>query len=146
MSTRRDPRTSNRGECGQVTASFAILVAALLLSVGLVHDGALVLAAHRRAINTAEAAAHAGAQALDEAAYRTTGTIRLDPRRATSLAHGYLAATGHPHTVQVTLDEVEVTVTITQPLRLLSLVGLRSRTVTGHASARAVPDLQDAAS
>lgn len=130
------------GEHGQVTAIVAVIFAGLLLTVGLVWDGALILGAHRRALNLAEGAARAGAQALDEPAYRA-GVVGLDPPRARALAAAYLRATGEAdeHTVQVRGDQVQVTVTITQPLALLRLAGLGSRTVTGQASARAVRDL-----
>ena len=132
-----------RAEGGQVTAFVVIVTAALLLVAGLVYDGGLLLAAHRRAISEAEAAARAGAQALDEDTYRATGAVRLDPAQAARLADTYLAATGHAHTVRLAgPDRVEVSVTITQPLRLLAAAGLGSRTVTGRATAHAVPGVQ----
>jgi Flp pilus assembly protein TadG len=132
-----------RDERGQVTAFVAILAAALLLAAGLVYDGGQLLAAGRRATNEAEAAARAGAQALDVPAYRATGTVRLDPERARTLADDYLAATGHQHTVHLLGDDqIEVTVTVTQQLTMLRLTGQSARTLTGTAAARAVPGAQ----
>jgi len=126
---------------GQVTAFVVVFAAALLLAAGLVYDGGLLLAAQRRAANEAEAAARAAAQALDVPTYRASGTVRLDPEQARRLASDYLAATGHPHTIRLTgADQVEVTVTITQPLPLLRL---GSRTVTGRASAQAVRGVRE---
>lgn len=135
-----------RSERGQVTAAVVILTTALLLAAGLTYDGGLILAAKRQAINEAEAAARAGAQALDIDSYRGAGTVRLDPAQATALASGYLAATGHAHTIQPLGDDrISVTVTITQPLTLLGLAGLGSQTVTGQATARAAHGVEEAA-
>lgn len=135
-------RPRGDSERGQVTAIVAVAFAGLLLMAGLVWDGALILGVHRRALNLAEGAARAGAQALDEPAYRA-GVVRLDPPRARTLATAYLRAAGEADdaTVEVASDRVQVTIRITQPLALLRLAGLGSRTVTGQASARAVRDL-----
>lgn len=131
-------------ERGSIAAFTVISLAALLLVVGLVYDGGLVLAAQRRAVHTAEAAARAGAQAIDEPTLRATGTLQVDGAEATRLAGAYLATTDTTGTVEVTApDEVSVTVTVTQPLALLGLVGLQTRTVTGQASARAVQGIQE---
>jgi Flp pilus assembly protein TadG len=124
-------------ERGQVTAFVAVLVAALLLLTGLTLDGGLALAAKRQAINEAEQAARAGAQAVDTGTYRSTGRLVLDPARARAAARAYLAAAGHPGTVQVTAGgRVAVTVTITQPTQLLRLAGVTRLTVTGRGAAR----------
>ena len=53
-----------------MTAFVVTLAAALILLAGLVLDGGLVLAAKRRAINEAEAAARAGAQQIGRASCR----------------------------------------------------------------------------
>jgi Flp pilus assembly protein TadG len=124
------------GEAGQVTAFVTVLAAALLLLVGLVFDGGLLLAAKRQAINEAEAAARAGAQAVATGTYRATGIVRLDPARARAAASHYLVATGHRGTVGVAGDRVTVTVQITQPTRLLTLAGIGRVTVTGRGAAR----------
>jgi Flp pilus assembly protein TadG len=124
-------------ERGQVTAFVVVFVMALLLFAGLVLDGGLVLAAKRRAVNEAEAAARAGAQALDLAAYRATGAVVLDPGQARRSARQYLEATGHEGEVSVGSDEVAVTVRFSQPMQILGIGGLGSVGVVGTGRARA---------
>jgi Flp pilus assembly protein TadG len=131
-----DQRPGRLGdERGQVTAFVVTIFLALLLLAGLVIDGGLTLAAKRRAINEAEAAARAGAQAIAIPTFRTSGNITLDPAGARAAAHGYLAAAGHPGTVRVAGDRVTVTVQITQHLQILGLAGLSHLTVTGQGTA-----------
>lgn len=123
------------GDDGMVTAFVVVMMFALLLLAGLVLDGGLTLAAHVQAIDEAQAAARAGAQAIDLATYRTTGTEVLDPTAATAAADSYLAATGHLGTVTVAGDQVTVTVRITQPTQILSIGGITSLTVSGTGTA-----------
>jgi Flp pilus assembly protein TadG len=124
-----------RDEHGQVTAFVVTIFLALLLLAGLVIDGGLALAAKRRAINEAEAAARAGAQAIAIPTFRTSGNITLDPASARTAAHAYLAAAGHSGTVRVVGERVTVTVQITQQLQILGLAGLGHLTVTGQGTA-----------
>lgn len=131
-----------RGQDGQVTALVIILTTALLLLAGLVGDGARALADKLDAINTAQDAARAGAQALDLTALRTTGQITLDPTAATRAARAYLATTPAAARitgtrVTVTGDRVTVTVRQSDHTILLGLAGLTTITVTGTGTARA---------
>jgi len=126
------------GQDGQVTPFVVVFCLALVLVAGLVLDGGSLLTAKREAIAVAEQAARAAAQAVDTAALRAEGTQRLDPREATAAARRYLAATPFDGDVRVDGAEVTVTVTRDEPLRLLTLAGLRSSAVTGTATARAV--------
>lgn len=112
--------------------------AAILLVAGLVFDGGYVLAARRRALNEAEAAARVGADALGVDAYRSSGGISLDAGPAVSAAQGYLAQTGHRGTVRVLGDRVVVEVSVDQPLQILGMAGIGSMTVSGTGEARAV--------
>jgi hypothetical protein len=125
-----------RDENGQVTAFVVVIATAVLMFAGLLLDGGQALAAKVRAIGEAQEAARAGAQAIDLAAYRATGTLTLTPDHAVTLAQRYLAATGHTGTVRVTGNAVIVTVTLTQPTALLRLVGVGSLTVTSTGSAQ----------
>jgi Flp pilus assembly protein TadG len=135
----RTPMTRRlREESGQVTAFVVVFAAALLLMAGLVIDGGLALAAKVRAIDEAQAAARAGAQALDLRAYRLSSSVVLDPARAATAARAYLAATGESGQVRVAGDRVFVTVHIAQPTQILGLVGLHELTVTGSGAATAV--------
>ena len=124
-------------EDGMVTAFVVIFTLALFLMAGLVLDGGLALAARVHAIDDAQAAARAGAQAINIPLYRTTGQITLDTGEATADAQRYLAAAGHSGTVRVNGDEVTVTVTITQTTQILSLAGINHLTETGSGTATA---------
>lgn len=101
-------------------------------------DGGVILAATRRAGAEAEAAARAGAQGLDEDAYRRGQGYRLDPADAERRAQAYLAQTGHTGTVTVTQpDTVSVEVRFSQPLVILGAFGVGPRSVSGDGTARA---------
>src|SRR5580658_10523977 len=98
---------------GMVTAFVVIFTVALIVMAGLVLDGGLALAAKVQAIDDAQAAARAGAQAIDLPTY------------------------GHTGTVAVNGEQVTVTVTISQPTQILSLAGIDHLTVTGTGTATA---------
>lgn len=136
--TRRLPQRRRRDDRGQVTAFIVIFTAAVVMFAGLVLDGGLALSAKVRAIDEAQEAARAGAQALDLAAYRRDGTVRLVPGQARTLAQRYLATTGDTCVVTVTVDTVTVTVTAHQRTQLLTVLGLHTLTVTGTGSAHPV--------
>ena len=131
--SRRERR--GRGEEGTVTAFVVVFAFALVLLAGLVIDGGLAFAAKVQAIDEAQAAARAGAQAIDIPLFRSTGEVVLDPAAATQAAESYLAASAHTGTVRVHGDQVTVTVSITQPMQVLSIAGLGHLTVTGTGSA-----------
>ena len=124
-------------ESGMVTAFVVIFTLALLLMAGLVLDGGLALATKVQAIDDAQAAARAGAQAIDIPTYRASGQITLDPAQAAADAERYLAAAGHTGTVSVNGEQVTVTVTITEPTQILSLAGINHLTETGTGTATA---------
>ena len=135
MSRLRHSGQRSRGEEGMVTAFVVIFAFALLLLAGLVIDGGLTLAARVRAIDEAQAAARAGAQAINLELFRSTGAVVLDPNEATQAAESYLAATGHTGKVEVSGNQVDVAVSISQPMQILGIGGLGSLTVSGHGSA-----------
>lgn len=127
-----------RDERGQVTAFVVTMMGGLLLLAGLVFDGGNTISAKRHAINEAEAAARAGAQALDVSKYRSSNVVDLDPSAARQAAMSYLSATGDSGTVQVDGDHVSVTVTHIEPTSILSIAGIHQFTVTGTGEATAV--------
>jgi Flp pilus assembly protein TadG len=133
----RHARTSRwwRGEDGRVTAFVVALVTGILALTGLTLDGGLALAATVRATSQAEAAARAGAQAIDLTAYRDSGALQLSPAQAVTNAQAHLAAEGATGTVSVSGNTVTVTVTASQPTQLLGLVGIGSLSVHGQGSA-----------
>lgn len=125
----------NRTDSGQVTVFVVGIMAALLLLAGLVIDGGDVLATRQVAIDNAQAAARAGAQAISISAYRSSGDIVLDPTEAEAAAESFLRGVGEQGTVSVSGDTVTVTVHLRQPLAILPMVGVSSVTVTGTGSA-----------
>jgi Putative Flp pilus-assembly TadE/G-like len=127
------------GDGGQVTAFVVVIMAALILLAGLVVDGGLTLDAREQALGEAQEAARAGAQAINLAIYRQDGVLVLDPAEAAADARRYLAGSGGTGTVQVTGNQVTVTVTRVQQMQILDAAGLTAITV--HATASAVPDL-----
>ena len=136
---RKETGTSRgRDDRGQVTAFVVVMVAALILCAGLVIDGGLALAARVRAQDEAQSASRAGAEQINLATYRASGTVVLDPTHAVSAAEGYLGGTGDRGQVSVNGDVVTVTVEATQPTQILGIVGLRSLSVSATASATAV--------
>ncbi|MEU5259756.1 pilus assembly protein TadG-related protein [Amycolatopsis sp. NPDC021455] len=126
-----------RADDGQVSAFVVVLVVGLLALAGLGLDGGLALAAKVRATGQAESAARAGAQAIDLAAYRATGTLRLVPAEADGLARRYLAGIGATGEVTATVDTVTVNVTTSQRTQLLSLISIPS--IGAHGSGAAHP-------
>ena len=126
-----------RADDGQVSAFVVVLTIGLLALAGLGLDGGLALAAKVRATGQAESAARAGAQAIDLAAYRATGSLRLVPAEADALARRYLTGIGATGTVMATADAVSVTVTTSRPTQLLSLVVIPS--IGAHGTGTAHP-------
>lgn len=125
-----------RDETGMVTAFVVTMTLCFLLLAGLVVDGGGVLAAKREAINDAEQAALAGAQAVDVTAERVGAPPMLDPVQAEAAARDYLQRVGRDGTVTVDGNRVTVTVRIPRRMLILGLAGVGDVTVTGHADAR----------
>lgn len=121
---------------GSVTVFVVGVLAALFVVAGLVFDGGTIIAGHREADAEAEGAARAGAEAV-AAAKRASAAVTVDPVAARRAAERYLTAYGHEGHVTVAGDQVTVTVSFTE-MQILSIVGLRSKSVTGTASAIAL--------
>lgn len=129
---------SRRDERGTVTVFVVSMTVALLLVAGLVLDGGRVIAAHREADAVAEAAARAGAQGLDETGLRQSDGAPIRPPDAAARVERYLATTEFSGTTSVAGDVISVTVQRPQPLAILTLAGLRTTSIEGSGSARAV--------
>ena len=133
-------------------ASVSVMAAGLLVAtavfLGLVIDGGAKITSSNKANATAQEAARAGVQAAT-----TSGAGGVSPGatqavaggsgasvnvgRAAAAAQSYLAAAGVAGTaVAVGGDSLRVTVTIVEPTKVLSLIGVSSYTVTGTADAR----------
>jgi Flp pilus assembly protein TadG len=132
----------SREERGAVTAFVVGFMLALLLLAGLVVDGGNVLAARREAANVAEAAARAGAQALDTRAARTSSGAPLDSDVAQTRAKNYLSQHGYQGSVSVQTNVVLVSVTITRPTWLLNLAGIANVTVHGRGESRGLRGIE----
>ncbi|MFD5696497.1 Tad domain-containing protein [Streptomyces lasiicapitis] len=133
---RESRRLPARGDDGQVTVFVVLITVAVVMFAGLVVDGGLALAAKVRAIGEAQEAARSGAQAIDLAAYRSNGSVRLLPDEAHRRAHDYLTSTGDTGTVETTSTTVTVKVTAHQRTQFLSLLGIDTLTVTATGSAQ----------
>jgi Flp pilus assembly protein TadG len=131
-------------ERGSVTAFVVIMTSALLAMAGLVIDGGYALAAHRRAFNEAEAAARAGAQAVDLDTLRATGDVVLDAAEAERRALEYLAALDRSGSVEVDRDVVRVHLSFEHGLVLLDAFGVGPMTIEGDGEARAVRGVTEA--
>lgn len=129
--------SERHGQQGQVMAFVVVFVSALLLMAGLVVDGGRGLSAQLQATDEAQAAARAGAQQIDVAAYRADGTIVLDSAGATSAAQAYLAATGDSGSVSVQGNNVLVTVHTSVTTDILGIVGLHTMSESGSGEAQA---------
>jgi hypothetical protein len=131
-----------RNDRGTVTAFVASFTVAMLAVAGLVADGGFMLAARRAAFNEADAAARAGAQAIDESVLRSSGEVRVDPVAARHRVEDLLESTGHDVAVDVAGGEVIVTVRFDKQLALLGIVGLGPVEIEATGSARAVRGVQ----
>jgi Flp pilus assembly protein TadG len=132
-----------RGERGAFTTWFLVMVVPMMLMAGLVFDGGQVLSARREALDVAQNAARAGAQAIDGGQIRQ-GNIAVDPALVHTVAQDYLTATGFTGTVTVSGTEVTVLVTQDVDMALLGAIGVQAKTVTGTATARIVRGVEGA--
>src|ERR1700737_3055187 len=94
-------------EKGMVTAFVVLITLALVMFIGLVLDGGYTLAARREAIDEADGAARAAAQAVNLQT-RTSPTAALDARRAQAAVDLFLGPTGHTGRASVSGDTVTV--------------------------------------
>jgi len=124
-----------RADDGTVTATVAVLMAGIVALGGLGLDGGLALSAKETAEGQAEAAARAGAQAIDLTTLRTTNDLKLLPAKAEAAAQEYLARVNASGTVTASDETVTVTVTAAQHTQLLDLIGIATITVHGQGSA-----------
>lgn len=124
-----------------------IWMMAMVLLVGFLAGWSIdlwrVVSADRQVTGLADGAAAAGANGIDEAAYRADRTIRLDPARARQLAEENLAA--QPEAADLTLVDIAVdadsiTVTLERPVpfAILQVLSALDDQIV-HASARATP-------
>ena len=136
------PRPGSRAQRGTITLWLLGLCVLLLPLGGLGLDLGRAFSTRRSLGAAADAAALAGAGALDVAAYRADGTVRLDPARAETRARRSVAEqldddAVRQARVRVEVDTVTVEVAGDVDLTLLRLLrGAEPFTVEASATAR----------
>jgi Flp pilus assembly protein TadG len=135
------------GERGALSLMIVVLFVALIALAGIVVDGGAKLAAYQNAEALAQEAARAGATSVDVSRAYGTGSFVVDPGLAASAADSYLNAAdsylkspgNNTYSVStIGIRAIEVSVTITEPTRFLSIIGLPSFTVRRSATASLV--------
>ncbi|MFV1989930.1 MAG: TadE/TadG family type IV pilus assembly protein [Acidimicrobiales bacterium] len=134
-------QSSNFDDRGAVTTWFVVMTIPMLLMAGLVFDGGRVLSERRESLDVAQNAARAGAQAVDLTVVRSGGLV-VSASDAETAASNYLSANGFTGIVSVAGDTVTVTVTQEVEMKMLTSIGIRSRTVSGTASAHIVQGIE----
>jgi Flp pilus assembly protein TadG len=124
--TRRQARCGDRGESGTTTLWMLGLCLMLFLLGGVSLDLWRAFSERRSLAAAADAAAVAGASALDEAAYRSSGAVRLVPSDARRRAQASLAdqldrRALRDARVEATEEEVSVVVGGTVDFSLLQI-------------------------
>jgi len=135
------PRLADRdSERGALSLMVVILFVALTALAGIVVDGSAKLEADQNAVALAQEAARAGATTVDESEAYSSGSFVVDRQQALDAARSYLISAGyHQYTVAADgVRAIRVSVTITEPTRFLSLIGVDSFKCTGTASASLV--------
>ncbi len=125
---------------GSLSLLVVILFVALAALAGIVVDGGAKLEADQNAVALAEEAARAGATIVNESSAYSSGTFVVDQQQAIAAARSYLNEAGYEqYTVAAAgTHAIRVSVTITEPTRFLSLIGVDSFTCTGTATASLV--------
>ena len=140
--TRRRTNVGARRESGTITLWMLGLCLMLFLLGGISLDLWRAFSERRSLAASADAAAVAGASALDEAAYRSTGAVRLVPADAQRRARASLAdqldrRALRDARVDATEDTVLVTVGGSVDFSLLQIVAPGDEfAITVHATAR----------
>lgn len=138
LSHKRPVHTAD--ESGSILLWMLGLMMVVLLFAGLVIDIWRAVATDRALSTAADAAASAGANGLDEAAYRRDGTLQLDPARAHDLAVDNLSAqpeSANLSSADISATTARVTVRIqrTVPFTLVKVFLPGGLTVTATAEA-----------
>jgi Flp pilus assembly protein TadG len=123
-------------ERGALTLFLAILFPALLAFAGLVVDAGTKLDDYENASAYAQEAARAGAGQVNQSEAYSSATFVVDEPEAIAAARAYLAAAGVAGSVTAVGDDaIRVTVTITTPTKILSIIGIDTVTSTSTATA-----------
>jgi hypothetical protein len=135
----RLPGWRSGSDTGSITLMLVALFVALIALAGIVIDGGAKLNQAENATAIAQEAARAGAGMVNQANAYSTGSFTVDQGQAITAAQRYLASAGyHGSVTPVGTESIEVTVTVTGPTRVLSIIGIDSMTSTGSATASLV--------
>jgi hypothetical protein len=117
-----------------------VMFVALLALAGLVVDGGAKLNAASTAAAAAQEAARAGAGLVSRPTAYSSGRFVVSEAQARTAAEHYLTAAGYQnYNVQFLPPRtIQVTVTVVQPTKILSLIGIGSFSVSETASATLV--------
>jgi Flp pilus assembly protein TadG len=133
------PGRRSAGDTGSITLMLVVLFVALIALAGIVIDGGAKLNQAENATAIAQEAARAGAGMVNQANAYSTGSFTVDQAQAIAAAEHYLSSAGyHGSVAPVGAESIEVTVTVTGPTRVLSIIGIDSMTSTGSATASLV--------
>jgi len=129
---------SAEAERGSLTLMLAAMFVMLLALVGLVVDGSAKLAAAQNATSIAQEAARAGAGIVSQQTAYTKGNFVVDVNQAEAAANQYLTTAGYAPTASpgAQPNTIQVSVTVTEPTKILSLIGIDTITATGTATAQ----------
>jgi Flp pilus assembly protein TadG len=135
----RLPGGRSASDKGSITLMLVALFVALIALAGIVIDGGAKLNQAENATAIAQEAARAGAGMVNQANAYSTGTFTVDQGQAIAAAQQYLASAGyHGSVTPVGTESIEVTVTVTAPTRVLSIIGIDTMSSTGTATASLV--------
>jgi hypothetical protein len=137
LASRLPGQKPGEAERGSLSLMLIVLFTALVGLAGIVIDGGARLTAAENATSVAQEAARAGAGLVDRQTAYTSGHFVVDLPAAEAAAQEYLAAAGYTGTAGPgpTPNSIEVTVTLTQPTKILSIIGIDNFTVNGQATA-----------
>ena len=129
-----------RGDAGQAGVVVLVSLVVVLAVAGLAVDGAALVAGKIGLASDADAAARAGAAALNQSALTRTDQPMLLPGQAEDAARRYAVTVCPSCAVSVTADagSVNVQLTRTQPAFFLEVVGIRSVEIRASSTASPV--------
>ncbi|HMG62167.1 MAG TPA: hypothetical protein VK599_04390 [Streptosporangiaceae bacterium] len=133
-------RRGDDADRGSLTLMLAVLFVALLALAGVVIDGGAKLTAAENAAAVAQEAARAGAGLVNEATAHASGSFVVDQDQAIAAANEYLSSAGYAGSAAPGpgTDEIKVTVRVSEPTKVLSIIGIDTINATGRATANLV--------
>lgn len=131
------PDQNHDAERGALSLMVVILFVVLVALAGIVVDGGAKLVADETAAALAQEAARAGATTVDVSRAYASGSFVVDQGEALAAARSYLVNAGYDRFTVTTVGAraIRVSVTIIEPTRFLSIIGVDSFTSTGVATA-----------